>query len=430
MKQCSCLSLGVAAALGIGSATSSHWAEASGFALPEISAAGVATANALVANPEEPGAFAYNPAAMGFHDSSSLAAGVLFIDPTFSVRTATGSHDSDGASWVPAPMLQGAFRLSDNWRIGLGVNAPFGLETRWKLGTFPAMSESIPIPGAPISLPAGLDHPDQSKLELFAVVPTLTYRINDQLSIAAGADYYNARTVRLNTHVSRIDADGQGWGWNASLLFKQDAWSVGVSYHSAATVDVDGNLKVSDPVLVALGSSFQQDVEADLKLPWRLQLGVRYAVNEKLALEADWARTGWSKFEEIKILSKATGALIQRNIENWEDANSYRFALTYQLLPATQLRFGYSYDETGADDDFFTARIPDNDRHLFGLGVGHRFDDGWALDASYMYVRFKDRNYRGNKPYLPGEDVNGTDAFDGKYEGHAHLVAVEVRKSF
>jgi hypothetical protein len=45
-------------------------------------------------------------------------------------------------------------------------------------------------------------------------------------------------------------------------------------------------------------------------------------------------------------------------------------------------------------------------------------------------VRFKDRNYRGNKPYVPLEDINGTDAFDGSYEGHAHLVAVEVRKSF
>ena len=55
----------VASALALcvaGAVSVPQGAMASGFALPEVSAAGVGMANALVANPKEVGAFAYNPA--------------------------------------------------------------------------------------------------------------------------------------------------------------------------------------------------------------------------------------------------------------------------------------------------------------------------------------------------------------------------------
>ena len=124
---------------------------AAGFALPELSTAGTGTANALVANPEETGAFAYNPAAMGFHERSTVALGAIFIGPSFTVSNEGGRSDSQGADWYAGPGFQAALRLTDQWRFGLGINAPFGLETRWAYGTFPTLSQSvtIPTPGVP-----------------------------------------------------------------------------------------------------------------------------------------------------------------------------------------------------------------------------------------------------------------------------------------
>jgi len=140
--------------LHLGSAT----AMASGFSIPEVSALGTAMSNAVVANPEETGAFAYNPAAMGFHDRTSVSLGTLFIGPSFSVDTATGSHDSAGADWITAPLFQAVLRVHDHWRVGLGINAPFGLETRWETGTFPKLSGEAPVtvaPGVTLPLPFG-----------------------------------------------------------------------------------------------------------------------------------------------------------------------------------------------------------------------------------------------------------------------------------
>lgn len=410
---------------------------AAGFSLPETSALGTALSNAVVANPEEKGAFAYNPAAMGFHDQSSVSLGVLLIGPDFDLATDTGRYKSNGADWVAAPMIQAALRVHDRWRIGLGVNAPFGLETRWKTGTFPKLSGEMPTPVAPnvtLPLPFGA-HPTAAKLEVVALVPTLVYKVSEDLSIGAGLDYYIVDTARLDSSLTSLTGDGDAWGWNASLLYRRGAFSAGAAYHSAATAELEGRYKPLNAALVALGETPPaQTGELDVNLPWRLQLGVRYELTPALAAEFDWTRTGWSEFDKLEAKSKRTGAELFSSRHDWEDTNAYRLGLTYDLLPGTQLRFGYAFDETGQPRDHFSAYIPDNDRHLFSLGLGQDLGKGWAFEVGYMYAKFEDHNYRGGNTYTPvadlGNEINGTDALDGDYEANAHLIALEVSKTF
>lgn len=233
----------------------SHAAQASGFSVPELSTAGLSTANALVANPEEIGAFAYNPAAMGFHDQSSLALGGVFIDINLTVDTASGKHDSNGPQWVVAPIFQVAAKVNDQWWIGLGAGAPFGLETRWSTGTFPLLSgtRTVTIPGlGTTALPTG-NQPTMSKLQVLDTSPTATYRINDLVSVSAGLDYYWAKEAHLNSSLTDLQGSGSGWGWNLGVMAQKDAWTFGASYHSAATVGVDGTYTPLNQTLVIIG---------------------------------------------------------------------------------------------------------------------------------------------------------------------------------
>ena len=433
MKKLTSLSVQAALAGGLCLLLAHDRAMASGFSLPEVSAAGIGLSNALVANPDEPGAFAYNPAAMGFHDNSSLALGGYAINPNFSVDTASGSFDSDAPQWIGAPMIQGAAKVHDKWRIGLAVNAPFGLETRWEEGTFPALSgkqlRPVPPTGRLVPFPKG-DHPTQSKLKIVSLVPTVAYQVNDNLSVAAGLDYYDVRETALDTQNSTLDGTGDGWGWNLSFLYADGPWSVGAVYRATATANLHGSVRITDPVLARLLPAYQS-AEVDLDLPWRFQLGVRYEVNTQVAVELDWSRTGWSEFDTLEIKNGRTGAPIRTTTNALDDANAYRIGLTYEILPTTQLRLGYSYDETGQGDDHFSARIADSDRHLFSIGAAHDPGQGWAVEGGYMYVRFKDRSYSSSKPYGGlGTDENGTDAINGDYSANAHLVGIEVRKTF
>ena len=403
-------------------------AHASGFALPDSSAAGIATTNALVANPEELGAIPYNAAAMGFHGGSSVALGGFVIGPSFSVTTASGKHDSQGADWTFLPSFQAAIKLADPWRLGLGLHVPFGLETRWPYGTFPLLSQQRNL--GPVTLPTG-NHPTASKLEILDFVPTLAYRVNDNLSLAVGMDVYWAKTAQLDSNLAELSGDGTGFGFNLSAMYRLNAWTLGASFHSASTIDLDGDYTPLNPTMVALGLlQPEQAASLDLDLPWRLQLGLRYEISPTLAAEFDWSHTGWSSFKELEVFGQRSGALIFADTNNWNNASAYRLGLTWQVLPATQLRCGYSYDQAAQDDDYFSARVPDTDRHLFGIGVAQDLGDGFAVEASYLYVMGVDRDYYSSVPYTRTSGVNGTAAVNGDYERSAPLIGTALSKTF
>jgi long-chain fatty acid transport protein len=331
-------------------------------------------------------------------------------------------------------MMQLAVQINDRWSAGFGTSAPFGLETRWEAGTFPSLTGSVNLPTPPFapgtSVPASAQ-PTQSNLEIIDFTPTLTYAITDELAVAAGADIYWVKAAELNSSITELQGDGLGLGFNLSALYVNGPFSAGVNFHSSSTINVSGTYSALNPTLVMIGElEPSQTAELDLNLPWRLQLGARYELTPELAVEANWTRTGWNSFDEIKVKGDLDGSLLFQDVNAWEDANAYRLGLTYQLQEQTQLRFGYAYDETPQKEQHFSARVPDNDRHLFGVGVGHSLADGWQIEAGYMYVMFEDRDYRSTTPYLGGPDINGTSAIDGKYQSSAHLIGLELSKSF
>jgi long-chain fatty acid transport protein len=198
-----------------------------------------------------------------------------------------------------------------------------------------------------------------------------------------------------------------------------------VAYHSAATVGV------------ACCASFipipeTSPAQADLPVPYRLQAGVRYRANKRLAVEFDISRTGWSDFDTLVInnsLSPPAPSPVT-SANSWSDANAYRLGASYQWDSKTLLRFGYTFDETPQPRDYFSARIPDSDRHLFSIGMSRAMGNGLELDAGYMFVKFKDYTHAaaGAGP-VPG-DPNGSIAYNGDYESSVHLFGVGVTKHF
>lgn len=406
--------------------------QASGFAVPELNIAGMALSNALVANAQMQAAIAYNPAAMSFHEGHSLALGALLVTPDMSVDTGSGSVDSAANDTVAIPTLTAHATLTESWAIGIAVNAPFGLETEWPAGTFPE------APSDPAGYPDQATIPTKSNLEIVAFSPSLSYKISDDVSFAGGVDIYWMREVIFNgdrnddpdpNPAADLKGDGRGIGLNLGLMVKQGNWTFGGSYHSEANIPVEGTVS-----LPALPSFFSSNVHADLKLPSRLQLGGRNQATNKLAIEFDLTRTGWSSFDQLVVDHDQYGTNIVTSTNQWKDANAYRVGVTYDITGATQLRAGYSFDETPQEDTFFSPRIPDADRQLFSLGIGHTLSNGLTIDAGYMYVKVDDRtldidsSFVHSAPY--SSETNGTSAVNGTYESSVQLIGLGVTKKF
>ncbi len=385
-------------------------AQASGFRLPESSAAGIGMSNALVANPDELGALNYNPAAMSFHAGNNLSAGVTLIRPDLHVDPAAGAAtDSQGRENVLAPNGYFMGQLQNDWTWGLGISVPFGLDTVWPAGTFANFAGTL-----------GALAPNHSEIEVINFNPNLAKRLSANTSVAFGVDFYEARKLIFSTQGVPIDGTGDGTGFNAAILHKAGPWSFGASYRSQVDVDINGQL-AGTPATTTV------------TFPWMLQVGARYQVSSALAMEFDIERTGWSTFDKLTIKAPVAGQTVT-STNNWKDSNAYRLGGSYQLTPKTQLRFGYTLDKTPQPDAWFSARVPDADRQLYSLGIAHDMG-GWSLEAGYMYVKFDDRTVNSSTSYLAqaaggNTDPNGTDAYNGTYKSTVTLFGLGITTHF
>ena len=375
-------------------------AMASGFRLPELSVAGTALSSTVVANPDLPGALPYNPATMSFHKEGQVIAGIVFVQPDISVNPTVGTaSSSQGKSTHPVPNVFASKHIDEKWSWGVGINAPFGLETKWEAGTFSA---------------AGAFEPEQSKIEMLNINPNVAYQLNASTSVALGIDNYHVRELVFNTQVIDISGDGKGYGWNIGLLHVQNDWSLGLSYRSSVKVTVNGSVDATalNPALPVT------DAKAKIEFPSMLQIGARYKIDDQLAVELDVEKTGWSSFDTVEIDHATPGLPNPITSENnWDNAIAYRLGATYELSTADQIRAGYAYDKTPSNDEYFSARVPGNDRQTVSFGLAHKQAD-WIIELSYMYVKADDRKIAVAGPY------------DGTYKLSAHLFGIGVNTQF
>ena len=406
-KKITLLAAAITASFGISSA------QAAGFRLPEVSVLGTGTSNGLVANTDELGALPYNPANMAFHDKNGLVTGVTYIGYDLKVDTTVqggGSFDSTGDDtfWVPNlyVMAPGYGKVS----FGLGINSPFGLETGWSADTFPSF--------AALGAAAAAAAPAVSRIEMLNINPNIAYKMNTTTSFAIGIDIYQLRDIMLNTQGAKIEGTGQDFGWNIGFTKKLDKWNLGVSYRSSVKVGINGVLNDTVPAT------------SSVEFPDMLQFGAYYQATDKWGIELDVERTGWSSFDKLVISAPAVppAGLTITSTNNWDDAWAVRLGAIYAINEQTNLLLGYSFDETGQPDQYFSARVPDNDRQLFSVGVTHDYS-GWTLEAAYMYVMVDDRTFNTTTPPNPA-DANGTSLYNGTYESSVNLLSIGVSKKF
>ena len=390
---------------------------ASGFRIPEVSAAGTASANALVATTDELGAVAYNPAVISFHEGKAAMLGVNYINIEFTV-TPTAPNTSvetkgNGKNDHYAPNLLLSTVGDNNWGFVMLVNAPFGLETSWPAGTFDSFAG-----------PLAVFEPALSRIVMLNYNPNMSYKLDESSSVSFGLDYYDVSDLTFNTQAIKINGSGGGMGWNVGLIKKMGAFTFGASYRSAVNTDITGTFNTSalgPPTGTALGA------KAKLEFPDIFQMGLHYQATDALGIEFDVDRTGWSSFDQIRVES-STGGAFTTSTNNWKNIWAYRLGMSLKLGTNTKLMLGYSYDNTPQPDEYFSARVPDADRQLFSIGASHDIG-GWILQYSYMYVDVDTRNVNSGTGFAGG-DPNGTTAYNGKYETDLYLIGLSLGTTF
>ncbi len=367
-------------------------AAASGFALIEQSASGLGNAYAGgAASAEDASTVFFNPAGMSRLSGKQIVVAAHAITPSAKYTSSAGvASGGDAGSTAVVPNAYFTMELRPDLKAGLGVNAPFGLQTEYAsdwAGRFQAI---------------------KSKIETVNVNPSVAYRVNEALSIGAGVDYQHISGELTNSlgvpGTAVVKGTDNAWGYNLGALYNVNpSTRVGVAYRSEISYKLSGTVA---------SSPLNGPVSLDVKLPDSLSFSGFHQYSDKWDVMADVTWTGWSSFKQVNVVD-AAGTSISNTIENWKNTVRVSLGTTHHYNPQWLVRAGLAFDQSPVKDEFRTPRIPDNNRTWLALGGQYKPSATSAIDFGYAHLFVSDASI--NSGALVGTYKNKVDILSAQY---------------
>ncbi len=386
-----------------------------GFRLPNQDPEGIARGNAFVATADNPSAIYYNPAGITQLEGQQVRVGIYAISTGVDYTSPTGQRFSPSSTPQPVPQLYYVNTLKDlPFSFGVGVYAPYGLSIDWGKDTsFRTLAE-------------------EGQLMFLTVNPVAAWKINDQLSIAAGPEIsYSQAEFKQGIFVPgdefHFKGDDVAYSFNAGIRWQPlEQLSFGVNYRYLTTMNYEGHAttypnSVPPPLPPIFAPAYfgRAAASASIRFPQSVAMGVSYRPTPKWNFEvnADW--TDWDNVNQIGI----QGVPLPPIQLNYQSSWMYEFGVTRKFDGGWFVSTGYIWSENSSPDAGFQALIPDSNLHLGSLGFGHKGKHwDWALGYHFGYN--PGRTVTGSTPSVAGQTA------DGKYEVLNHAVNLAATFKF
>lgn len=393
---------------------------ASGFALNEQSVSGMGTGFAGRSSSADDASTVYgNPAGMSRLNGQQITGGVAAIDASTDIKdtsgTARGTNKGDMVPFIAVPFGFYTNKLNDQWSVGFGVYAPFGLVTDYERGY------------------QGRGYGSKSEVKVMTFQPTVSYAFNDKVSIGFGPTINRISGVlesdkTLNPNVAdtnvKIKGDDTALGFNVGVLVQAtDTTRVGLTYHSKVNYKLEGHTTISGPAQTqAVLRNNRYDASLKIETPESYDLSVTQDLTDawKLYGGATWTR--WSRLKEITVnnqgVTSAGGLAAPSQLtsisepQNWHDTWAYAVGTSYQLTKQVVLRTGLSFDQSPTNNTDRSPRIPTGDRTIFSMGLGYKVMDNMTVDLAYSYLKEEKVNIdRSTAPSYHAKYDNSANGF-------------------
>src|SRR5690606_8630520 len=361
------LALGIAGALAF--ASSAH---AAGFQLKENSVKGQGMSFAgTAAKTGDSSVVTNNPAVMTQFEGNTFQADVTAIDLNYEFRgTATdafgqpmtGGDGGNAGAVTPVPAMSYIRKLDNGVALGAMISAPFGLKTEYDdnwVGRYFAHTSDVQI--VDLTLSGALDITDRFSVGIGAIVSRADVTLSKSVDFGTLL-YSNPQTrplpfarPQMADGFVEVQGDDNGLGWVVGAHWRPtDALSFGASYRSEIDYELAGTAEWTVPgeVQAVLGANpmtaplFQTGPGgARLTTPSVLSIGAHWQVNERFALAASFAETGWSSLREVRIQFGNPDPDAVEPFE-WDDSTFASLGAEYKLNDSWTLRGGIADDQT------------------------------------------------------------------------------------
>jgi long-chain fatty acid transport protein len=421
------------------------------FGIAENSALGIGNAFAGgAASAEDASTIWFNPAGMTRIKGNQLVIGGHLIAPSFDFdnkgsSTALGAPivadgSNDGGRFAVVPNFYYVHSLSNDLKVGVGINAPFGLATKYDsdwVGKYQAIeSEIVTINVNPsIAMQVTPNLSVGFGVSIQYIDATLNNKIDFTsicFAVSAGATTCGGVPgSTTNDGFAHLEADDISYGFNLGLLYNtSEKTRVGLSYRSEIKHDLEGDADFTIPTAVATGfgplsagisatfSNTNIDVQPDL--PASMSLSIHHQWSSHVAVMADATWVGWSSVPNLTI--KFENPLLADSVEELRLKDNIRLSVgaTYTTDGPWTFRTGFAYDEGAARNAATrSSRFPDNDRYWLTFGASYQLNESMSIDTGYAHI------------FVPDTKINriggSTSLLLGEYESDADILSAQLR---
>lgn len=420
---------------------------AAAFAVAEQSALGLGNAFAGgAASADDASTIWYNPAGMTRIKGNQMVAGMHIIAPSFDFKdegsttglgapiAADGTNNGGRVGYVPN--FYYVHSLSDELKLGLGINAPFGLATKYGndwMGKYQAIeSEIVTVNINPsIAWKATQDLSLGFGISIQYIEATLNNKIDFTTvcfsASMGGTTCGGVPGSSTNDGFAHLEADDISYGFNFGALYNlSEQTRIGFAYRSEIKHDLEGDADFTVPAAVsgtipALGVAFADTkLSSQPDLPASASLSIHHQADKNLAIMADATWVGWSSVQELLITfdnPAKTDAVEELRLK---DNIRLSVGATYSTDGPWTYRAGFAFDEGVARNAATrSARFPDNDRYWLTFGASYQLTDDLSIDAGYAHIFVPDTKI--NRVGSTGETLVG------EYESEADILSAQIR---
>ena len=342
-----------------------------------------------------------------------------------------GEEVSTRDAAYPAGAFAALYKINDKMTAGIGVYAPTAIGTKW---------ENLTL-GPPYGYNNTVAWPDEdwsSDLKVIDIHPSIGYMLNDKLKVGLGISIvYSTITLQSPLTVptgapipfqnfyaiGELDGSGIGYGVNIGALYSlTEQLDVGISYKSAITVGVEGNLnqtvyhpyslgvygQTNDARFLGGTEKASPDASADFPLPQEAGIGFGYKPNDRLTIGLDVMWTNWASVEVVDIEADGDGlygapAEDSELVLEYEDVIRYNIGIDYALMPEKlNIRCGYYLDPTAIPDESLRPSITDvADKHSVSIGFAYMVSEKLVIEGYWEHLFTSERD---NDVYYNADD--------------------------
>ena len=399
-------------------ATGASSIQAAGFQLKEQSAEGQGNSFAgQTAKAVDASTIFFNPAGMALLEGNQVQGNLSFIAPTADYKHTSNSGPTpfsdftniDGGVSAFVPSAYAVWDYSDDVKLGLSVNVPFGLSTEYDEDW------------------VGAEYNVLSEITSINIASSISYKVNDQFSIGGNVQVQKTtgtitsmKTLSATSAtLATLEADDVGFGYGLGMLYQySDKGRIGFNYRSEIKHKLEGDLSIP-------GAGAQFDAHADFTTPASASIGIYHDLNEKWTLLADVSWTDWSVFESLDVINDA-GTTVSSTTYNWSDNVFVAVGANYQYSDKLQLKFGVAYDEGAANDEDRTAGIPDASRIWASVGASYKLNKQTTLSMGYSHINADSASISETASVASGK----SSSYAGSFDSSVNILTLGINYQF